>query len=286
MSEDRPGSGMPADGLSEEQVARLLRAAGPVGTTPPDVVTRMDAVLADLVAERAAGSGAAARTSGSEPSAGADPTRTVVSLDAERSRRRTWATRVLVAAAVLGVAGIGLSVADDLTGGSGSESASAGDAAGAQAESSEAGGSSEADGSAGSGGSSAGAGRDDRDAASGADSLEQPGPASELARATKASRLLRITDDADLRAAVRGTAPRGVAGLGSRAGGATLDTRNGVRSGRCVTPDGPGRRTLVSYRGAPATLVVRRSGDRLDGRVYDCDLGLQLDGVEIGPAGE
>ncbi|QIK67930.1 hypothetical protein G7072_17700 [Nocardioides sp. HDW12B] len=281
MSEDRPGSGVPAGGLSEEEVARLLGAAGPVEPTPPDVVSRLDAVLADLVAARTA-DGAATPA---------------VSLDAERARRRrTWGARLLVAATVLGVAGVGLSVVDDLTGGSGSDSAAAGDAGGAQAESSEESAATESGAGSdqgqarrdagGSGGS--GAADDSGDA----DALDQPGRVSESARAPRLPRLLRISDDADLRAAVRGTAAGDLAALADRGsldyltGDEAPGAANRAGADRCVTPGGPGRRTLVSYRGDPATLVVRRTGDRLDGRVYDCELGLLLDGVEIGPAGE
>ncbi len=295
MSEDRPGSGVPAGGLSEEQVIRLLGAAGPVEPTPPQVVSRLDAVLADLVAQRSdrgLGTAPQAQPEQADPEQ-ADPGHTgaAVSLDAERSRRRrTWGPRLLVAAAVLGVAGIGLSVADDLTGGSGSDSASAGSASEAQVESGEAGGSNDPSGSRGSSeepGSAGGAGgnRDQRD---GDVDAPRPERASETARAPRVPRVLRITDDADLRAAVRATGTGDVAaltdGYEERAG--ALDARNQVRSGRCVAPAGRGRRSVVSYQGDPATLVVRRSGDRLDGRVYDCDLGLLLDGVEIGPAGE
>ncbi len=261
MSEDRPGSGVPEGELSEEQVARLLGAAGPLEPTPADVVSRLDAVLADLLAERAA-DGADEATLATL----ATPATAATSLDAERARRRrTWGPRLLVAAAVLGVAGVGLSLVDDLTSGSGPESASAGDAAGAREESSDGGGSTE---------SGAGSSR-----------------ASESARAPEVPRVLRISDDADLRAAVRGTAAGDVDALSDlqrddEVAEESPQAANRAGVERCVTPRGPGRRTLVSYRGDPAVLVVRRTGGRLDGRVYDCDLGRQLDGVEIGPTGE
>jgi hypothetical protein len=37
----------------------------------------------------------------------------------------------------------------------------------------------------------------------------------------------------------------------------------------------------VTYRGEGATLVVRRDGDVLEGRVHDCTLGLLLDGIRL-----
>lgn len=213
MSADRPGSGTPGDELSSEQVARLLASAGGAEPTPPDVATRLDAALADLVAERGV-------------------TAPVVTLP-ERRARRTWAPRLLVAAGVLGVAGIGFSVADDLTGGvTSNESATAGDAAGSSAT-----------------------------------------------EAMRLPQVLRITDTASLRTAVRAAARPAADSLASR-------SAPEAASVACAVPRGPGRSTLVSYEGSLATLVVRRDGDRLDGRVYDCDLGLQVDGVEIGPAQE
>jgi hypothetical protein len=49
-----------------------------------------------------------------------------------------------------------------------------------------------------------------------------------------------------------------------------------------MTPrDAGGPTVAVTYRGDDATLVVRRDGDVLEGRVYDCTLGLLLDGVRL-----
>lgn len=266
MSEDRPGTGAPGDGLSEEQVARLLAAAGASEPTPPDVAARLDTVLADLVAERGGAADATGSTAATAP---------VVALS-ERRARRTWAPRLLVAAAVLGLAGIGFSVADDLAGESAStESATAGDAAGGSA-------SEESAPRSGSG--------QDRDTLP--DGSEAPEAATEAMRLPQ---VLRITDTASLRTAVRATRDAGGAASDSELSqeydpeaGALDSRRNALTSAdaACAVPQGPGSRTLVTYQGSPATLVVRRVGDRLDGRVYDCELGLQLDGVEIGPAGE
>ena len=66
MSEDRPGTGAPGDGLSEEQVAQLLAAAGAAEPTPPDVAARLDSVLADLVAEREPARAASTEARGTE----------------------------------------------------------------------------------------------------------------------------------------------------------------------------------------------------------------------------
>ncbi len=270
MSEDRPGTGAPGDGLSEEQVTQLLAAAGATEPTPPDVAARLDSMLADLVAEREDTAASAEDTGGTGGTGGAAP---VVALS-ERRGRRTWAPRLLVAAAVLGLAGIGFSVADDLAGGSASpDSATAGDAGGSASEESA---TSSAPG-AGSGGGAAS--EQDRDILG--DGAEAPEAAGEAMRLPE---VLRITDTASLRAAVRAERSQDD---GPRVG--ALDSRrNTLKSASvaCVVPRGPGSRTLVTYEGSPATLVVRRAGDRLDGRVYDCELGLQLDGVEIGPAGE
>lgn len=283
MSEDRPGTGAPGDGLSEEQVARLLAAAGAAEPTPPDVAARLDGVLADLVAERGGTAAAPGTTAATAP---------VVALS-ER-RRRPWAPRLLVAAAVLGLVGVGFSVADDLSDGvASSESATAGDAASGSARE-EAGAESGAQPERDDAGAGDGAGRgQERDSVP--DGLQAPEAAAEAMRLPE---VLRITDTASLRAAVRAT--RGVGGTagdselsqgydpGADALGTPGSRRNALKSApaACAAPLGPGSRTLVTYEGSPATLVVRRVGERLDGRVYDCDLGLQLDGVEIGPAGE
>lgn len=295
MSEDRPGTGAPRDGLSEEQVTQLLAAAGATEPTPPDVAARLDSVLADLVADRGAdGAPAAGREANAVASEGDVRTAPVVPMS-ERRRRRTWAPRLLVAAAVLGLVGIGFSVADDLAGGSASsESATAGDAAGSSSEESGAGSDSGPQAERSEAGGGAGSGRDD-DALS--EELQAPEAAAETMRLPE---VLRITGTASLRAAVRVTGDAGDAGdRGDRGDtdlsqesdprvGALDSRRNALTSASvaCVVPRRPGSRTLVTYQGSPATLVVRRVGERWDGRVYDCDLGLQLDGVEIGPPGE
>ncbi|HJR36827.1 MAG TPA: hypothetical protein VJ819_00465 [Nocardioidaceae bacterium] len=106
----------------EEAVRRLLAAsAGPL-ETPPDVVHRLDQVLADLKAEPAGSrrdTDPAARTTVG--------TAAVTNLAGRRTRR--W-PKVLVAAAAVSLLGVGLgNVMDDL-GGSASDSATAGSAEG------------------------------------------------------------------------------------------------------------------------------------------------------------
>lgn len=90
----------------EAELSRLLADAGGPVPTPPEVVARLDDVLAGLVEERAA-----------DPIDSSDPTvpavRAVpggpVSLDAERRRRR-W-PKVLLAAAAVAAGGYGLGAA-------------------------------------------------------------------------------------------------------------------------------------------------------------------------------
>lgn len=116
----------------EEQVSRLLAEVGRADDQPmPDEVAgRLDEVLARLVAERAgkplepADSG---RTSGlpgsSEPppserqAEGPVPPEEVVGVTELATRRRSWAPRLLLAAAAVSVVALGVGVSlDDLTG--------------------------------------------------------------------------------------------------------------------------------------------------------------------------
>lgn len=96
----------------EEQVRRALAAAPPVEGLPPEVAARLDATLAGLVAERAAGE------TGPEPA--------VASL--EERRRRRW-PGVLVAAAAVSVLayGVGTTLGGVGLSGGGAESTAARD---------------------------------------------------------------------------------------------------------------------------------------------------------------
>ena len=95
----------------EEQVRRALGSLPPEGPVPADVAARLDATLADLVAERTDGSAAV-------------PTDDL----AARRRRNRWRTG-LVAAASVAVLGVGIgTVLDDLTQGE-ADQATSGEAA-------------------------------------------------------------------------------------------------------------------------------------------------------------
>ena len=119
----------------EEQVRRALGSLPPEGPVPPEVARRLDARLAELVAER--------DTESAEPTGSpAVPVGDGAERDdlAARRRRRRWRTG-LVAAASVAVLGVGLgTVVDDLSlGGGDSESSTAGagaeDSAGGQTDS-------------------------------------------------------------------------------------------------------------------------------------------------------
>ena len=133
----------------EAELSALLADAGGPVATPPEVVARLDDVLAGLVAERAAGHETAQETAADKNAAQeavAEGTGSggAVSLEAERRRRR-WPRALLAAAAVVaGGYGVGAALtgttmsgesesavsADDSAGGSdagGSDAAGAGD---------------------------------------------------------------------------------------------------------------------------------------------------------------
>jgi len=135
----------------EDEVSRLLAEMGGPAEPPPEIVARLDDVLAGLVAER--GSAPVASTVAEPAGSSATP---AISLDAERRRRR-WPQALLAAAAVV-VAGYGVGAAliDDLTSGGGDDAATS---AGAGADA-EAGGSSAESQSAGGGAGEGGAAGD------------------------------------------------------------------------------------------------------------------------------
>ena len=104
-------TGLPPE---QEAVRRLLADARHDGPTPPDVVARLDAVLASLAAERG------------ESSPAEDASAPVVDLGARR--RRTAGIGLLAAAAVV-VAGVAIGQGLPLQGSSDSGSAAGGDSA-------------------------------------------------------------------------------------------------------------------------------------------------------------
>jgi len=88
----------PDEALSDEAVRRLLAAAAEPVTMPPDVTARLDDVLAGLVADRAT----------SEDDAGVAPVIDLAPvIDIEQRRTSRW-PKLLVAAAVVSVLGVGL----------------------------------------------------------------------------------------------------------------------------------------------------------------------------------
>jgi len=116
---DEP-DGTPLSPEEEAEVRRLLADAGGPAPTPPDVVARLDDVLAGLVAERAG--------TDSEAAAVVTPL---------GSRRRRWPTALLAAAAVVvGGYGLGTVVNRSMSGSDDAGSAAGGmaDSADAQAE--------------------------------------------------------------------------------------------------------------------------------------------------------
>jgi hypothetical protein len=137
-------AGQPASDR-EAHVSRLLAAAERPedARMPRSVAERLDAVLADLVTERAAGephaqdasrpgAGSAAAPSpeapaGPEAGTGPVPPEEVTGVTELASRRRRWGPRLLVAAASVSVLALGVGVAvDDLTGSGGEGAMSSG----------------------------------------------------------------------------------------------------------------------------------------------------------------
>lgn len=110
----------PLDPATEAALARLLASARHDDGIPDDVAARLDDVLADLGAERAA-TAPADRAPAEVPAEPGVPA--PVDLAARRRRSR-WTTGLLVAAAVVVVAGVGVSVVPRGGGDSGAGSSS------------------------------------------------------------------------------------------------------------------------------------------------------------------
>jgi hypothetical protein len=231
----------------EAELSRLLAAAGGPLATPPEVVARLDDVLAGLVAERARGAGAA--TTGGVSSLAAQ---------AERRRRR-WPKALLAAAAV--VAG-GYGVGAALTG-----TTMSGDAESA------AGGSTSSDSDAG--------GAGDRPAPQGepeaADSQLAEAPANATALRDAPPRLRSDHLAEDVVRVLDETGP-------ARSGDTAVPKRVLVGAAAACLPSrlGPDESWyLVRYDGRRAALVAPRpEGGAVQASVLGCD-GERLDSVTV-----
>lgn len=225
----------------EEQVARALAETArhePVPPIPPEVTSRLDDVLADLVADRARGGTAAGHERTAEARPGADEVAA-----RRRARRSNWLT---AAAAVALIAAAGAAVATDGFGtmsASDSSSTAAGGSTTVQAPPPD-------------------TARDD------AGSQEKAAPESS-ARAG-APRLRSSALVADVQRVLRDDVPVAEGRPGPRRKALT-----GPPTGTpCAAPQtGPGERVLaVRLDGEPATLLLgaARDGSR-SARVYACD---------------
>lgn len=108
MTDDRSVPAGQGDGprdAEQEQVSRLLAAAAAAEPMPPDVASRLDATLAELVAEREGAAGPTAPPQTHQKDADPDPGGSVTPLTA--LRRRRW-PGLLVAAATVSVLGLGV----------------------------------------------------------------------------------------------------------------------------------------------------------------------------------
>jgi hypothetical protein len=233
----------------QDAVRRLLGEVPPAGPVPDDVVARLDARLAELVAARESTAPSPLAETGDDELA--------------QARRRRRFRTVLVAAASVSVLGLGLgTVLDDLSSGSGSaESVTAADAE----DSGEAGGS--GDSGDGSGDSGDGSGDDtlareleeDPDVSA----LEEPGaggPATEAVR----PEVRRATLEAD------------VTRIADQESADSTDRERGEarRLAPCAVPDlRPRDRAVpIRFEGEDATLVVRvRAGGAREAEIYACD---------------
>lgn len=104
----------------EEQVRRALSSFTPEEPMPPEVAARLDATLAGLVEERSASEPAEPEETAAPPAYA--PAATPLDELAARRRRRRWGT-ALVAAASIGVLGIGINTVMNGSGGADSSPA-------------------------------------------------------------------------------------------------------------------------------------------------------------------
>ena len=250
---DRPVD-LPVDAEEQAFVRALLgEVGGGPEPLPDDVAARLDARLASLVSERAAG--------GDGP---AQPV--VVPLDRARRRRRRGLTALVAAAAVV-VGGYTVTTTGLLTGSSGGA-----------ADSTAAGGVAAEDGS--------GSGAAGPMADAGTFPLASRTLRSDARRlvGSGSDELRRLSDTASRLYATRDQAGEDLSeGTGSsKAGAVPLPTR--APAGRCLDPLVPARftRLAVTYDGAAATAVLRPAGpatsgeDRVRVEVWDCAVPRRL----------
>lgn len=233
----------PEEVPAEEEVRRLLAAVGQEpARMPPDVVDRLDAVLADLSDERAG--------------AGSREDQAPVAADLSRRRSRRWPT-LLVAAATVSVVALGVDQVLDGTGSGGSGDSATSAGAGAVVED-----------EGRTRPSPEGSGTEAPSPAEAADPPEHAakddGRAGLDGRASSAKALPRLRTES-LTADVQRIADFSLAGLSAQ------DLR---RDRRCGTPATDQGEELVGVRldGEPATLVLGapENGERR-ADVYACD---------------
>ena len=262
---DRPAPEGPTDQAEQAEqhrVARLLAAAGGEETVPPDVATRLDDVLADLIAGRPTGHAAAGETVPDDTTPAETVPGAAVPADevpdelAARRRRRRW-PQLLVAAATVSVLGLGAGALLDSMGAGGSDSA---------------------------GEATAGAAAEDPEAAADGGGAPEEGPAAAQRQqppAEQTEELAGDTADTDGRALATIGVPR------IRSGSLAVDLQRAADLSRpaddgrdlaraCVQPDlAPGDEWLrARLDGAAAVLVLRAPEDgRRTAEVFTCDDG-------------
>jgi hypothetical protein len=255
----------------EAELSGLLAELGGPVTTPPEVVARLDDVLAGLVADRAGAAATTAADTGSDIGSVSGPVSGPVSLDAERRRRR-WPTALLAAAAVVaGGYGVGAALTGTTMSGDAESAVSADDAAGGSSDAGSDAGqesqeSEESDGRA----------LQSRPERDGADLAEAPANASALRQGAPRLRSDRLAEDVVRLLEDRGEELTGDAATAPRrallgAAAACLPTRL----------DADDTWFLVRYDGRRAALVTEPPArGTVDATVVGCD-GERLDSVTV-----
>lgn len=225
----------------QDAVRRLLADARHRGATPPEVVTRLDEVLAGLVADRTPGTPA----SPEDTTAPTPPVAPVVDLGA---RRRRLAGVGLLAAAAVVVAGVAIGQVLPPTGGSDDSAASD---AGGSAESFQ-----------------------DQQDQGGAGADAQGGSSSQVAPQLKSGTAAPQPAPPSLSADDAGLADALLALRSTATSRRAADPGTYDASGACTIPTpGPGRRLVVEVDGEPGLVVYRRpaAGDQTVA-LYVCGL--------------